>query len=202
MTNYGYVLDVSAFQPQACYFGFWSKWKARGVKGGIVKLSEGTGWTNGYGAAQIAAIKHEGLMASGYHFSRFRGNTYQAVQEANLAITCARQMGLPQGAPLVLDYEERLGYRASNTQAAIAFLKCVKAAGYLPVFYSYSGMATLWDFEAIHTATGAVMWIAAYPTLAGVTSPNMGYFPGISNFICAWQFTDNFLASILTVLST
>ena len=192
MTNYGYVLDVSAFQPQACYFDFWSKWKARGVKGGIVKLSEGTGWTNGYGAAQIAAIKHEGLMASGYHFSRFRGNTYQAVQEANLAIACARQMGLPQGAPLVLDYEERLGYRASNTQAAIAFLKCVKAAGYLPVFYSYSGMANLWDFEAIHAATGAVMWIAAYPTLAGVTSPAMGYFPGISNFICAWQFTDNF----------
>lgn len=192
MTNYGYVLDVSAFQPQAFYFGFWSKWKARGVKGGIVKLSEGTGWTNGYGASQIAAIKHEGLMASGYHFSRFRGNTYQAVQEANLAIACARQMGLPQGAPLVLDYEERLGYRASNTQAAIAFLKCVKAAGYRPVFYSYSGMANLWDFEAIHAATGAVMWIAAYPTLAGVTSPNMGYFPGISNFICAWQFTDNF----------
>ena len=192
MTNYGYVLDVSAFQPQACYFNFWSKWKARGVKGGIVKLSEGTGWTNGYGAAQIAAIKHEGLMASGYHFSRFRGNTYQAVQEANLAIACARQMGLPQGAPLVLDYEERLGYRASNTQAAIAFLKCVKAAGYLPVFDSYSGMASLWDFEAIHAATGAVMWIAAYPTLAGVTSPAMGDFPGISNFICAWQFTDNF----------
>ena len=192
MTNYGYVLDVSAFQPQACYFDFWAKWKARGVKGGIVKLSEGAGWTNGYGAAQIAAIKHEGLMASGYHFSRFRGNSYQAVQEANLAIACARQMGLPQGAPLVLDYEERLGYRASNTQAAIAFLKCVKAAGYRPVFYSYSGMANLWDFEAIHAATGAVMWIAAYPTLAGVTSPAMGYFPGISNFICAWQFTDNF----------
>ena len=192
MTNYGYVLDVSAFQPAAVYYSFWQRWKARGVKGGIVKLSEGTGWTNGYGAGQIAAIKHEGLMASGYHFSRFRGNTYQAVSEANLAITCARQMGLPQGAPLVLDYEERLGYRASNTQAAIAFLKCVKAAGYVPVFYSYSGMASLWDFEAIHTATGAVMWIAAYPTLAGVTSPAMGYFPGISNFICAWQFTDNF----------
>lgn len=192
MTNFGYVLDVSAFQPAAVYYSFWQRWKARGVKGGIVKLSEGTGWTNGYGAGQIAAIKHEGLMASGYHFSRFRGNTYQAVSEANLAIACARQMGLPQGAPLVLDYEERLGYRASNTQAAIAFLKCIKAAGYVPVFYSYSGMASLWDFEAIHAATGAVMWIAAYPTMAGVTAPNMGYFPGISNFICAWQFTDNF----------
>lgn len=192
MTNYGYVLDVSAFQPQACYFGFWSKWKARGVKGGIVKLAESTWYVNEYAAGQIAAIKHEGLAVSGYHFSRFRGNSYQAVQEANFAIARARQVGLPQGAPLILDYEEKLGYRASNTQAAIAFLKCVKAAGYRPVFYSYSGMASLWDFEAIHAATGAVMWIAAYPTLAGVTSPATGYFPGISNFICAWQFTDNF----------
>lgn len=192
MTNYGYVLDVSAFQPGAVYYNFWDKWKARGVKGGIVKLSEGTGWTNGYGAGQIAAIKHEGLMASGYHFSRFRGNSYQAVQEANLAIACAHQMGLPQGAPLVLDYEERLGYRGTNTQATIAFLKCIKAAGYVPVFYSYSGMANLWDHNAIFNATGAVMWIAAYPTMAGVTAPNMGYFPGIDDHIGAWQFTDNF----------
>ena len=192
MTNYGYTLDVAAFQPQAVYYDFWSKWKARGVKGGIVKLTESTWYVNEYAAGQIAAIKHEGLAVSGYHFSRFRGNSYQAVQEANFAIARARQVGLPQGAPLILDYEEKLGYRASNTQAAIAFLKCVKAAGYRPVFYSYSGMANLWDFEAIHAATSAVMWIATYPTLAGVTSPAMGYFPGISNFICAWQFTDNF----------
>lgn len=192
MTNYGYVLDVSAFQPGAVYYNFWDKWKARGVKGGIVKLSEGTGWTNGYGAGQIAAIKHEGLMASGYHFSRFRGNSYQAVQEANLAVACAHQMGLPQGAPLVLDYEERLGYRGSNTQAAIAFLKCIKAAGFVPVFYSYSGMANLWDYNAIHQATSAVLWIAAYPTMSGVTSPAMGYFPSISDTTAAWQFTDNF----------
>lgn len=192
MANHGYVLDVSAFQPQACYYNFWDKWKARGVKGGIVKLSEGTGWTNGYGAGQIAAIQHEGLAVSGYHFSRFRGNSYQAVQEANLAIACAHQMGLPQGAPLVLDYEERLGYRGSNTQAAIAFLKCIKAAGYVPVFYSYSGMSSLWDCDAIFNATGAVTWIAAYPTLSAVTAPYMNYFPGISNHIGAWQFTDNF----------
>ena len=192
MTNHGYILDVSYFQPQACYYTFWSKWKARGVTGGIVKLSEGTGWTNPYAPAQIAAIKHEGLAVSGYHFSRFRGNSYQAVSEANLAITCARQMGLPQGTPLVLDYEERLGYRGTNTQAAIAFLKCVKAAGYVPVFYSYSGMASLWDCDAIYNATGAVVWIAAYPTMGPVTAPYMNYFPGISNHIGAWQFTDNF----------
>lgn len=193
MTNYGYVLDVSAYNPNACYYSFWNSAKALGVRGGIVKLSEGTGWTNGYDDSQIAAIKGTGLKVSGYHFSRFRGNSYQAVTEANLAIACAQRAGLPKGAPLVLDYEEALGNRVTNTQAAIAFLKCVKAAGYLPVFYSYSGMKGYWDCEAIFNATGALTWIAGYPLgEAAVTMPIMSYFPGISNHICAWQFTDNF----------
>ena len=193
MTSYGYVLDVSAYNPNACYYSFWNSAKSLGVRGGIVKLSEGTGWTNGYGASQIAAIKGTGLKVSGYHFSRFRGNSYQAVSEANLAISCAQRMGLPKGSPLVLDYEERLGYSSTNTQAAIAFLKCVKAAGYVPVFYSYSGMKNLWNCDAIFNATGSMTWIAAYPLgEAAVTNPLMNYFPGISNHICAWQYTDNF----------
>lgn len=192
MANYPYVLDVSAFQPQASYYSFWSKWRERGVKGAIVKLSESTSWRNGYGASQIAAAKHEGMTVSGYHFSRFRGDSYQAVNEANYAIAQANAMGLPQGSALVLDYEERLGARGSNTTAAIAFLKCVKAAGFVPVFYSYSGMANLWDYNAIHQATGAVLWIAAYPTMSGVISPAMNYFPSISDTTAAWQFTDNF----------
>ena len=187
-----YALDVSGYQPQARYYNFWQTWKSRGVRGAIVKLSESTYYRNPYGAGQIAAAKHEGMQVSGYHFSRFRGNSQLAVSEANYAIATANSMGLPHGSVLVLDYEEKLGYRSSNTQAAIAFLNTVKSAGFTPVFYSYSGMATLWDFEEIHRQTGAMLWIAAYPTMAGVTYPNYNYFPGISNFIGAWQFSDNF----------
>lgn len=187
-----YVLDVSAFQSQAVYYNFWQKWKARGVRGAIVKLTESSNWRNTYGAGQIAAAKHEGMQVSGYHFSRFRGNVGLAIAEANYAIANANSMGLPHGSVLVLDYEEKLGYRSSNTQAAIAFLNTVKNAGFTPVFYSYSGMANLWDFEEIHRQTGAMLWIAAYPTMAGVTYPNYNYFPGISNYIGAWQFSDNF----------
>lgn len=187
-----YVLDVSGYQPQARYYNFWQAWKSRGVHGAIVKLTESTYYRNPYGAGQIAAAKHEGMQVSGYHFSRFRGNSQLAVSEANYAIATANSMGLPHGSVLVLDYEEKLGYRSSNTQAAIAFLNTVKSAGFTPVFYSYSGMATLWDFEEIHRQTGAMLWIAAYPTMAGVTYPNYNYFPGISNFIGAWQFSDNF----------
>ena len=187
-----YALDVSGYQPQARYYNFWQTWKSRGVRGAIVKLSESTYYRNPYGAGQIAAAKHEGMQVSGYHFSRFRGNSQLAVSEANYAIATANSMGLPHGSVLVLDYEEKLGYRSSNTQAAKAFLNTVKSAGFTPVFYSYSGMATLWDFEEIHRQTGAMLWIAAYPTMAGVTYPNYNYFPGISNFIGAWQFSDNF----------
>lgn len=37
-----------------------------------------------------------------------------------------------------------------------------------------------------------MLWIAAYPVMSGVTEPYMNYFPGISDHIGAWQFTDNF----------
>ena len=166
-----YVLDVSAYNPNATYYSFWEHWKARGVRGAIIKLTESTYWRNAYGAGQIAAAQHEGMKVSGYHFSRFRGNASLAVAEANYAIANAHAMGLPQGSILVLDYEERLGYRSSNTQAAIAFLNTVKSAGFIPCFYSYSGMSNLWDFEEIHRQTGAKLWIAAYPVRGAVTAP-------------------------------
>lgn len=187
-----YVLDVSGYQPDAAYYAFWDKWAGRGVKGAIVKLTESTNYVNPSGAGQIAAAKHEGMTVSGYHFSRFWGNSYQAVDEAHFAIAQANAMGLPQGATFALDYEEELGERGANTQAAIAFLKCIKAAGFAPAFYSYSGMAKFWDFDAIHNATGAMLWIAAYPTKSGVTAPAMDWFPSISDHTGAWQFTDNF----------
>lgn len=185
------VIDVSAYQPQATYYSFWEKWKARGVRGAIIKLSESTYWRNQYGAGQIAAAKHVGLKVSGYHFSRFIGDGNRARLEANTAIATANTMGLEHGSALVLDYEERAGYQSANTLAAIIFCNAVKQAGFVPVFYSYSGMRDLWDYEAIYKATGAKLWIASYPTMAGVTQPDYEYFPAISTHTDAWQFSSN-----------
>ena len=185
------VIDVSAYQPQATYYSFWEKWKARGVRGAIIKLSESTYWRNQYGAGQIAAAKHVGLKVSGYHFSRFIGDGNRARLEANTAIATANTMGLEHGSALVLDYEERAGYQSANTLAAIIFCNAVKQAGFVPVFYSYSGMRDLWDYEAIYKATGAKLWIASYPTMSGVTQPDYEYFPAISTHTDAWQFSSN-----------
>lgn len=185
------VIDVSAYQPQATYYSFWEKWKARGIRGAIIKLSESTYWRNQYGAGQIAAAKHVGLKVSGYHFSRFIGDGNRARLEANTAIATANTMGLEHGSALVLDYEERAGYQSANTLAAIIFCNAVKQAGFIPVFYSYSGMRDLWDYEAIYKATGAKLWIASYPTMSGVTQPDYEYFPAISTHTDAWQFSSN-----------
>lgn len=190
MTRY-YYLDVSGFQKQAQNDAFWQQAKALGCRGAIVKLSESTWYRNPYGANQLASAKRVGMKVAGYHFARFVGNSYQAVNEANYAIATANLMGLPHGSTIVLDYEERKGSRGSNTQACIAFCKTIKANGFQPAFYSYSGMASLWDYEAIYRATGAQFWIAAYPHPGAINDPDYNYFPSISTHIDGWQFTDN-----------
>lgn len=183
--------DVSGYQPQATNAAWWYKAKALGIMFGIVKLSEGTNYRNPYGTRQIAAIKAVGLTASGYHFARFVGNSWQAQNEARYAVASAHAMGLPNGSALVLDYELRAGWSSSNTQACIAFCRVIKDSGYTPVFYSYSGMKQLWDYEAIYRATGAHFWVAAYPHMGAVTEPDYNYFPSISTHTDAWQYTDN-----------
>lgn len=184
-------LDVSGYQPNAQNRAFWDEAKRLGVAGAIVKITEGTWYRNPYGWNQIAEAKLAGMKVAAYHFAKFVGNSYQAVNEANYAIATANSMGLPHGSIIVLDYEERAGSRAYNTQACIAFCKTIKANGFVPAFYSYSGMANLWDYEAIRQATGAKFWVAAYPHLGPAYSPDYGSFPSISAYIDGWQYTDN-----------
>lgn len=185
------AIDVSGYQPQAQTTSWWQNAKQHGIQGGIVKLSEGTSYRNPYGEAQISAIKTAGLKVSGYHFARFVGNASAAQQEANYAVGTAHAMNLPNGSPLVLDYELRQGWQSSNTQACIAFCQVIKNSGYVPVFYSYSGMRQLWDYEAIYRATGAHFWLAAYPHMGAVAEPDYNYFPSISTHTDAWQYTYN-----------
>ncbi|VTX85056.1 GH25 family lysozyme [Limosilactobacillus oris] len=191
MANRLEFLDVSGYQPNAQNRAFWDEAKRLGVAGAIIKTTEGTYYRNPYGWNQVAAARLAGMKVAAYHFAKFVGNSYQAVNEANYAIATANSMGLPHGSIIVLDYEERAGIRAYNTQACIAFCKTIKAAGFVPAFYSYSGMANLWDYEAIRQATGAKFWVAAYPRLGPAYSPDYGSFPSISAYIDGWQYTDN-----------
>lgn len=191
MANRLEFLDVSGWNPNAQNRAFWDQAKQLGVAGAIIKTTEGTYYRNPYGWNQVAAARLAGMKVAAYHFAKFVGNSYQAVNEANYAIATANSMGLPHGSIIVLDYEERAGIRAYNTQACIAFCKTIKAAGFVPAFYSYSGMANLWDYEAIRQATGAKFWVAAYPRLGPAYSPDYGSFPSISAYIDGWQYTDN-----------
>ena len=190
MSRYNF-LDVSGYQQQAQNDSFWQSAKALGCQGAIVKLSEGTWYRNPYGWNQVASAKRVGMKVAGYHFAQFVGNSYQAVDEANYAIGTANSMGISRGSAIVLDYELRAGDRGSNTAACIAFCKTIKANGFQPAFYSYSGMANLWDYEAVYQATGAWLWIAAYPHMGATNDPDYSCFPSISTHVNGWQYTDD-----------
>lgn len=197
---YGKGLDVSAYNPNFCYDSTWQLWKSRGVKFAIVKTTESTYWHNAYGAGQVASAKRCGLSVSGYHFARFVGNGNLARQEAQFAVAWAKAMGIEPGRPLVLDYEENAGYKTYNTMACIVFCQTIKDMGYVPVFYSYSGMSDRWDYESIYRATGAKLWIAAYPHgYAAAYDPDFTCFPIISNHTDAWQYSSTFYGISLDV---
>lgn len=197
---YGKVLDVSAYNPNFCNDATWQLWKSRGVKAAIIKTTESTYWHNAYGAGQVASAKRCGLPVSGYHFARFVGNGNLAQQEAQFAVAWAKAMGIEPGRPLVLDYEENAGYKTYNTMACITFCQTVKDLGYVPVFYSYSGMSARWDYESIYRATGTKLWIAAYPHgYAAAYDPDFTCFPIISNHTDAWQYSSTFYGISLDV---
>lgn len=54
------AIDVSGYNPQARSVDWWQRAKQNGVKGAIVKLSEGTYYRNPYGTAQLSAAKQIG----------------------------------------------------------------------------------------------------------------------------------------------
>lgn len=186
-----YFLDTASFQPNAQQKSFWDNAYHKGVRGAIVKMSESTNYRNPYGWNQVKAAKAAGMKVSGYHFAKFIGNGNQARAEAQYAIATANSMGIEHDSIIVLDYELRLGYQSANTLAAIVFCQAVKDAGFKPAFYSYSGMRELWDYEAVYRATGAILWIAAYP--GNNYAPDYSCFPSISTHTSAWQWTDNFM---------
>ena len=167
--------------------------KSRGVKTLIVKLSEGVGYENPKARSQIEQGTNYGMYVNGYHYARYVGDSNQALNEAQYAVSEAEKLGLPKGSIIFDDYEEPIGNIESNTQATIVFLKYIQSQGYTPGFYSAAGYNNqYWRWSDIKNAVPATKeWIAAYPTMKGVTAPNFYYFPSLNNDIDGWQYSSN-----------
>lgn len=75
-----------------------------GIKGVVVKLTEGTYYINPYAESQIRNAQSAGLVVSVYHFSRYT-TSEEAIQEANYFVNYMKKLKLNSSTITVNDAE-------------------------------------------------------------------------------------------------
>lgn len=183
------VLDIASHQPADMR----ALCKAVGTNKTIIKVSEGTGYLNPQLKQQLDTSENVGL----YHFARFGGNVSQANAEADyfikhLPANSAGKIGM-------CDYENDASSNAqANTDAILAFMRKVKQAGLIPIFYTYTSYLYKADgslniyLDKILQEFPDCFWEAWYATMNPSDSPTWQYQPKLSGTATMWQWTSRY----------
>lgn len=174
------TLDISAYQPNISEETF-RQYHNQGINNVVVKLSESTGWTNGYAQQQVSRAQAAGMTVSAYHFVRFT-TAAQAQAEAQLFARMARVVGLGNDTLMIADVES-----VPQTQYAgivnnlNVFWQTLSSLG-----FNNHGVYTGWYYDQQYNVSSTVgrarTWVAAYGNYRN-TVQSRGYG--------AWQYTDN-----------
>lgn len=169
-------IDVAIYQEDT--LAYFLEMKAKGAKGIVVKLTEGSedgsAYVNPRASNQINNGRAAGLKVSAYHFARYT-SVGDAQNEARYFVKLAKQFGLPADTVMVADAEVKTADDYNG--ATKAFVDEVVALGYATtsVYASVSFWKTLLNSNVLPNA-----WVAGY----GVDDL------GISNAV-AWQYADS-----------
>lgn len=192
-----YGVDVSDYQGNDM-----SIYAKHGAKFVIIKLAEGY-YPSAGGAtahAKVSSALANNMMVMGYHFYHYNGSVSDAQRQAQVAIDAAKAAGVPLNSYIALDWEseygrgENCGSTAENTQEALAWMRAVRQAGYLPMLYT--GTAYLnahFNKNAILNEFPGSFWVAYYPYSTYNTpsySAPMESFPSMDG-IAIWQFSND-----------
>lgn len=192
-----YGVDVSDYQGNDM-----SIYAKRGAKFVIIKLAEGYYPSAGGSTAhaKVSSALANNMMVMGYHFYHYNGSVSDAQHQAQVAIDAAKAAGVPLNSYIALDWEseygrgENCGSTAENTQEALAWMRAVRKAGYLPMLYT--GTAYLnahFNKNAILNEFPGSFWVAYYPYSTynhpSYSAP-MESFPSMDG-IAIWQFSND-----------
>lgn len=169
------VIDISSHQENKINF---KSLYSQGIRGVIVKLTEGTTYKNPFAEVQIANAREAGMVISVYHWLS-NGDT--AVAEANFFMSEANRLGLPKSTVMVCDVEDsKLSIDVVDlTNKINLFFTTLKNAGFGNVDI-YAN--TYWLKSRINTPKliAKNIWNANYPSV-----------PVEPDYPCGlWQFTD------------
>ena len=164
---------------------------SKGVGGVVVKLTEGTHYTNPYAESQVRNAQAAGLQVSTYAFSHYT-NDAEARAEARYYAAFANKLSLPKNTVMVNDMEDpkmQMGINQHTQAWADEMLK----QGYANLMYytsaSWVDQNNLRHKGSINTSLFGLdnFWIAQYPApkLSANDAKNLKY----NSRAGAWQFT-------------
>ena len=184
-------IDVSSWNG-ALTVDQYKKMKSYGVKGVVVKLSEGDYYVNPQRFIQIKNAQTAGLTVSAYHYSKFSTEA-GAKKEANYFVNAISNTGLLKNVTLVNDAEDSSMVSGHVTNNSIIFANTLKSHGYSNVVhYSMASWITGGNPKLNPSVLGkSNIWVAQYP-----------YTPNKNNLLhsdyAAWQWASDLTFSGVT----
>ncbi|MFO9711855.1 GH25 family lysozyme (plasmid) [Lacticaseibacillus rhamnosus] len=180
------TLDISAYQPNISEETF-RQYHNQGINNVVVKLSESTGWTNGYAQQQVSRAQAAGMTVSAYHFVRFT-TAAQAQAEAQLFARTARAVGLGNDTLMIADVES-----VPQTQYAgivnnlNVFWQTLSSLGFTN-HGVYTGLSYDRQYNVSSTVGKARTWVAMYYLDYSANAARSNYMRSLG--YGAWQYTD------------
>lgn len=180
------TIDISAYQPNISEETF-RQYHNQGINNVVVKLSESTGWTNGYAQQQVSRAQTAGMTVSAYHFVRFR-TAAEAQAEAQLFARTARAVGLGNDTLMIADVES-----VPQTQYAgivnnlNVFWQTLSSLGFTN-HGVYTGLYYDQQYNVSSTVGKARTWVAMYYLDYSANATRSNYIRSLG--YGAWQYTD------------
>ncbi|MGL9971897.1 GH25 family lysozyme [Enterococcus sp. DIV1420a] len=111
-------IDISSWNGNIQVESYRNLINTYGVKGNVVKLTEGLGYRNPAARNQIENAKAAGLQVSAYHYAQYNSE-WQARLEAQFFAQTARDLGFQSDDILINDLEEH--HIPNKTATSLAF---------------------------------------------------------------------------------
>lgn len=180
------TLDISAYQPNISEETF-RQYHNQGINNVVVKLSESTGWTNGYAQQQVSRAQAAGMTVSAYHFVRFT-TAAQAQAEAQLFARTARAVGLGNDTLMIADVESvpQTQYAGIVNNLNI-FWQTLSSLGFNN-HGVYTGLYYDRQYNVSSTVGKARTWVAMYYLDYSANATRSNYMRSLG--YGAWQYTD------------
>ena len=161
-------------------------------------ISQIGGYANGYFydqwtyPTQISSGISQGMRMHTYIWYQVGGNAQLGKQVVDHFLP---KVQTPKGSIIALDYEDGASWdKNANTEAVLAGMREIKAAGYTPMYYSYKPYSLQHvDYNRIIAEFPDSGWIAAYPYYNVRSEPYWGVFPSLPG-IGIYQFTSTYKA--------